>query len=287
MKFNNSVTELIESRSSWRTYKPESLTQEIRKKLEDVLDSNTKGPFGENVRFQLVDLADTNETQKLGTYGVIKGAQTFIVGAMEKTEKGLENYGYLFEKIILHATDLGLGTCWLGGSFTRSTFAARIDLKQEESIPAITPVGYVANKRSVVGKAMRIFVGAKKRKPWEEIFFDLSKSKVLPKAMKQEDVDEYREILEMVRLAPSASNKQPWLIVRDTKNNAYHFYLNYSKNYNAMVGFDIQSIDMGIAMCHFELTARKQDIQGAWVEMDPYIEMPQKNAKYIISWLVV
>ncbi len=287
MKFNHSVTELIENRSSWRTYQPKSLTQEDRKKLESILTSNMQGPFGEKVRFQLVDSADTNNAQKLGTYGLIKGAETFIVGAMQQTDKGIENYGYLFEKVILHATDLGLGTCWLGGSFTRTTFAAKINLKQEELLPAITPVGYTQDNRRMIGKAMRIFVGANKRKPWEELFFELDRSNVLPKAMEKDDAGEYGIPLEMVRLAPSASNKQPWIIVRDIKNKAYHFYLDYAKRYNSMVGFDIQRIDMGIAMCHFELTARELKLQGAWVDMKPYIEMPQKNAQYIISWVEV
>ena len=54
----------------------------------------------------------------------------------------LEDFGYLTESIILYATDLGLGTCWLGGSFTRSTFIERFPLAPSETMPAVVAIGY-------------------------------------------------------------------------------------------------------------------------------------------------
>jgi nitroreductase len=58
----------------------------------------------------------------LGTYGFIKGATGFIMGTVGHSEKNLEDYGYVMERAILFATDIGLGTCWFGGTFTRSRF---------------------------------------------------------------------------------------------------------------------------------------------------------------------
>jgi len=37
----------------------------------------------------------------------------------------LENFGYRMELIVLHATDLELGTCWLGGTFFTQQFLAQ------------------------------------------------------------------------------------------------------------------------------------------------------------------
>jgi len=60
----------------------------------------------------------------------------------------------------------------------------------------------------------------------------------------------------MVRIAPSASNKQPWRIVKI--EGAWHFFLERTKGYGDGIIFkllklaDIQRLDMGIAMCHFE-----------------------------------
>ena len=54
-------------------------------------------------------------------------------------EKNLEDFGYTMERIILFATDLGLGTCWLGGSFTKSRFAEKISANGSERVPAEAP----------------------------------------------------------------------------------------------------------------------------------------------------
>ena len=70
--------------------------------------------------------ADTEALHGLGTYGFIRGASAFIVGAAAPGEGWLEDYGYAMEELVLLATDLGLGTCWLGGSFTRSSFSRAI-----------------------------------------------------------------------------------------------------------------------------------------------------------------
>lgn len=58
--------------------------------------------------------------------------------------------------------------------------------------------------------------------------------------------------LEMICLAPSAVNKQPWRMV--VMDDVVRFYLQRSKNFDSGK-IDMQKIDMGIALCHFELMA--------------------------------
>jgi hypothetical protein len=41
---------------------------------------------------------------------------------------------------------------------------------------------------------------------------------------------------------------------------------------------------MGIAMCHFELTARALGLNGRWIIKDPLIETPE-NTEYTVSWI--
>ena len=93
----------------------------------------------------------------------------------------------------------------------------------------------------------------------------------------------------MVRLGPSASNKQPWRILRIGRS--WHFYLQRTPNYRE--GFlyrmftqaDLQRIDMGIAMCHFELTARELGLPGMWVNTNPGIDKLDDLTEYIVSWV--
>ena len=56
------------------------------------------------------------------------------------------------------------------------------------------------------------------------------------------------ELLEAVRWAPSAANLQPCRVVRD--RSKYHFYEEHPQGYQAKVRWDVQRIDVGIAICH-------------------------------------
>ncbi len=238
------------------------------------------GPFGAKVRFRILkfDDMDEKEIKRLGTYGVIKGAMYFILGAVEEKPQAMEDLGYTMEKIISKATSLGLGTCWLAGTFRRSAFAEKIELTDNELLPAVTPLGFAAEKRSTLEKMMRRGAASKKRKPWSDLFFkDASRNPLTEK-----EAGNFKQVLEAVRIGPSASNRQPWRIIRESEDK-YHLYLEESKIYNRMMGkIHIQNIDMGIAMSHFELAAHELELPGSWkVDLeDPY----HTDMQYIASW---
>ena len=282
MEFSRSITEIIKERSSWRTYYPELLDDKIKEKLKETLKlSSIKSPFdsGEKkCRFELVSVPefDPDEERKLGTYGMISGAQEFIVGTSFKSEHYKENFGYLMELIILQATDLGLGTCWLGGTFNRSIFSQKVQCKEGEIVPAISPIGYPA-KRRTREKIIRRFLSAKNRKPWDKLFFLNDLQSELP----NKDLGDYSLILEMVRLGPSAKNGQPWRIVKQKDQNTYHFYVRYPerKLYRFFVMMDI-----GIAVCHFDLTAKDLSITGDWFFEEPRSIQSKEDLKYVITW---
>ncbi|MCC5910875.1 MAG: nitroreductase family protein [Clostridiaceae bacterium] len=279
--FDKSIIEVIKQRRSVRNYKSEGLSEEVKKKLEQYA-TGLEGPFHRKIRFHFVDASEVNgrTDKKIGTYGVIKGAPAYIAAVIEKSHRDLEELGYVFEKLILYATSLEIGTCWLGGTFTKSSFKKIVDLKENEVLPAVTPIGYIEKKKRILDTVMRMSVGANNRKPWEELFFQENFNKPLAK----EEVGAYNIPLEMVRLAPSASNKQPWRIVKD--DEGWHFYLDATKGYGKALGFNIQRIDMGIAMCHFEMTAIEVGLKGSWAvnaEDSKKIDIGEKQ--YTASWI--
>ena len=47
---------------------------------------------------------------------------------------------------------------------------------------------------------------------------------------------------------------------------------------------DMQRIDMGIAMCHFALTAEELDLRGTWTVQESDIAKPDALTEYIASW---
>jgi hypothetical protein len=160
--------------------------------------SNTEKPFGGNVRFQLLNLDDREigNLKNLGTYGVIKGARQFIIGAVKKHPMAMEDYGYCMEMNILKATALGLGTCLLGGTFNRSGFAQRINLKEDELLPVISPVGYAGDKKTIIDRTFRWMAGSDKRKPLDELFYDGN----MEEPLKRESAGTYEVPLECVRI---------------------------------------------------------------------------------------
>lgn len=91
----------------------------------------------------------------------------------------------------------------------------------------------------------------------------------------------------MVRLAPSASNKQPWRIVKETGRDVFHSYLKENPIYNRILGeIKIQNLDLGIAMCHFELAARELGLKGSWeITGGTKLETKGNELKYIVSWI--
>ncbi|MFZ6026716.1 MAG: nitroreductase family protein [Chloroflexota bacterium] len=278
------IAQTISRRYSCRRYEERPIEAATRRQLQRALDELHTGPLGTKTRFVLVAAgeADRQSLRGLGTYGFIRGATGFIVGAVNEAEKALEDFGYQMEKAILAATDLGLGTCWLGGSFTQSSFAKKIGMRTGEFVPAVTATGYAAPAQTGREATFRRRLQADCRYPWEQLFFDGSPGR----SMTPEAAGAYAQALEMLRIGPSASNKQPWRILR--AGNAWHFYLQRTPGYGKgtlLFGIlhlaDLQRVDIGIAMSHFELTAQALGLSGRWEVGDPGLA---PALEYIVTW---
>lgn len=303
MHVSKPITEVIAQRYSCRTYDGRPIARETRQKLEAFLASQTAGRLGTPLRMALLAASEgeRDALRGLGTYGIIRGPTGFLVGAVGQGPKNMEEFGYALEHAVLLATDLGLGTCWLGGTFTRGSFAARLELRAGDSMhageamPAVVSVGYIADKRSLVDSLMRRGARSATRLPWERLFFDGRFGVPLAR----EQAGAYAAPLEMLRLAPSASNKQPWRVVRDgsaspqlrrdAHDAAWHLYLQRTPGYGQIrvgalrVG-DLQRVDVGIAMCHWELTAQESGLQGEWAFQEPAVEKPDGWTVYVATW---
>jgi nitroreductase len=279
------MTAVIGRRFSCRRYGERPIEADKRLLLADFLAVRPEGPFGTPVRLALAAATeeDRQALKGLGTYGFIRGATGFIIGAVRRGPRDMEDFGYVMEEAILYATALDLGTCWLGGSFTRSSFATKIAAGREETVPAVTAVGYRADGPE---EWLRRTSGGRSRLPWEELFF----AGGFGRPLTADEAGRYAVPLAMVRLAPSASNKQPWRVV--AAGGRWHFYLLRTKGYGKgslvyrLLGLaDLQRVDLGIALCHFALTARELGLGGRWVREEPGIAPADGEAEYIASWV--
>lgn len=266
--FNKPIKELITSRYSVRNYNDAPLSKDIIEKIENYIHTPTN-PFNKKIRIKLIKKDDSNKDLKLGTYGVIKGANYFLAAACENDDLSLISLGYTLEKVVLYCTSLGLDTVWLGGTFNKGGFAKAMNLGENEILPIVSPVGYEGGKKSIIGSL--IGSNKNKRKPYSEIFFNNN----FDTPLNAINSNEYLEPLEMLRLAPSAVNKQPWRVLKE--NNNIHFYLSNTKGFT--------KIDIGIALCHFHLTAIENNINGEFKVINSIKNNEDNKFTYVMSWI--
>lgn len=279
---NLSASDLIQARSSWRSCTGEAIPKGKLKLLEDYVQSKSVGIWGDSLRFEVAAAreGDPEELKGLGTYGFIRGAGGFVIGAIDQRNDNLEDYGYFMEDIILYATNLGLATCWLGGSFRKDNFSARINIEEHEIVPAVVSVGVPADNRNMVDRIIRNVAGSKKRRPWETLFLQSD----FQTPVSREQAGEYAHVLDMVRLSPSASNKQPWRYVLDDTH--IHLLLQRTPGYRKKNLFsDLQRIDMGISMYHFAAVCEECGLAGEWIKNELSEQAPT-DWEYTVSWVI-
>ena len=267
---------LFLERKSIRTYDERPL-EEGHKEALKAFSQGMSNPFGAQVRF--VFLEGENKDTRYGTYGVIRGAVDYVGALVKEGPLSLEGLGYELEMLMLKGFTLGIGSCWLGGTFKREDFKKALNISKEELFPAVSPLGYPRENKSVADHLVRFLSKGNARKNKEALFF--SKELFLP--LEDQDEERFGQILEMVRLAPSASNKQPWRLVISKKS--VDFYEAKTPGYSEAFAYDLQRLDLGIAACHFHLGAQAAGISGDFqVLKDKGKNCPQ-NMHYLFSYV--
>lgn len=279
--FGKPVSELIRQRHSCRTFTDREIEAGKWRRIREFLGAFLP-PFSNRVRVDVIDKEKVKAENFFsgGIYGQIKGARFFIAAIIPKgAEMGWEDIGFSLEAVILKCTELGLGSCWIGGVFDRKRFGRQLAVTEAEILPAVVAVGYAAAKPSWRDSFVRRGARGDQRQPADRLFF----LERLARPLKYEDFPEFREILENVRLAPSASNKQPWRII--LHDDLFHFFLDRDKAYRRLMpAADLQRIDMGIAVCHFELSRREAGMAGEWTDKNPGTADLPGNYEYIASF---
>ena len=294
--------ESINARISVRTYDPSAISPEARARLEAACSAVGAGPFGRRPRFAVTSSQDgpagfaglAGRGGRIGTYGVIKDAPSFLVGVVEAGDFACVDYGYCMEGLILEATGLGLGTCWVGGVFDRGLVRKALGAARTEFCPAISPLGLPAAVPGLQDRLIRAGSGAgegaqaRVRKDRSELFFEAGEDgRWLPCDAGAGHEAPLAGLLEAVRIGPSASNKQPWRLLVDRRGGglALHLFMEEDRLYNNMLGaVKLQELDMGIAMRHVDVASAALGLGGAWRRLDAAPASPDRRKRYIASW---
>lgn len=253
----------IRARRSVRSFDGRPLSAEDREKLERYIGS-IGNPFGVPVRFVLLDAKEHGLSSP-----VITGETLYAAAMVERVPQAEAAYGFSFEKLVLYAQSLGIGTTWIGGTMKREVFERAAGLREGELMPCVSPLGYPARKRSAREVLMRKGVGADTRLPAEKLFFGGAWGEPLPAEKREAMAD----LIEMVRWAPSAVNKQPWRII--VTDGACHFYEDRDPRYTGEKTGDLQRIDVGIALCHFVSGLEERGAEPEVTAADPGLAVPE------------
>ncbi len=141
----------------------------------------------------------------------------------------------------------------------------------------VSPLGYEDNP-TIQDRVMRFVAKSANRMDWEKLFFEDSFENPLVQSSLE---GKFAEALELVRLAPSAANTQPWRIVCKNEKT-FHFYLDTKTMYKKSkhhCGYN----DMGIAKAHFELAAEANELKGAWKNLQ-LPDLADDRYEYMFSW---
>lgn len=128
--------------------------------------------------------------------------------------------GILGEAFALEAVSLGLGTCWVSGTYRKRLLD--VPLKEHEAVLCIIAVGKPAPGS--------MDASSRKRKPIERI----------ARGGYDRWPGSFRDVARAVQLAPSAMNMQPWQLTLDDRRLI-------------LDGSERSQLDLGIALCHAEL----------------------------------
>lgn len=229
---------IIAARKSVRSFDTahplsENDVEALRKAITDA-----KSPFGGKIAVELKEFALSGPFRP-STYGTISGVQWYFLMGTDGAEESQLTLGFRMEQVVLKATSMGLGTCWIAATFKGTSFSEGASFPADIPLQVIMPVGYPAEKKSLKEKIMRATLGSAKRKPMDDLFIVSEDSK-------------FYHPLEMMRLAPSATNSQPWRAEVD--GDTVYFY--YEKKSEASI------LDLGIGLSHFYLAAEAAGING-------------------------
>ena len=211
------ILEAIKLRHSVRNYTDKEIEGETLDQLKKTIDE-CNSASGLNIQLCL------NEPEafsgRMAKYGNLKNVKNYVALVGKKDKNLEEKAGYYGEVIVLKAQQLGLNTCWVALTYSKSKSIVKVEFG--EKLLMVIAIGY--------GKTNGV---SRKTKPIEKL---CSVDGDMP--------DWFKKGMETVQLAPTAMNQQK-----------FQFELN-GNTVKAVAGFGFYTkVDLGIAKYHFEIGA--------------------------------
>ena len=166
--------DVIAARKSVRGYADKTVEEE---KLSKVLEAARLAPSWANKQCcRYIVVKDKATIQELsGSFGWLYQAPIVVVACADPKNSGdrngmkyfLVDVGISMQQLVLAATALELGTCWIG-AFDEAKVKEVLHVPENIKVVAMTPLGYPAEKEGIGSKIIKTAIGSGKRKPLEE-----------------------------------------------------------------------------------------------------------------------
>lgn len=243
MLLKNSWYAAISRRSSRRTYKRQQINPQKIEQIKNLINTINEES---GLHIQFVENGNEFLNGFKASYGLISGMPSLIAMAgNEKDEDLKRKIGYYGEFLVLESVSLGLGTCWISGTYNRDACKRSIELKENENLICVIAIGNVSQNKNA--KELLISQFGKSKQSFDEL---LSEKDCTPPLWVANGI-------EAARTAPSAVNGKP-IAYRFQKDQLSAFVS--KKNHNA------EEIDLGISLAHFQLGAIQGLKEGVWIK---------------------
>ncbi|MCH5224200.1 MAG: hypothetical protein J1E82_09185 [Muribaculaceae bacterium] len=192
--------ELIKSRHSVRSYKTEPLSDKIQNALKaevTMINTHVAG-----LKFQLFFNNSDPFNGFFKSYGTFENPSNYLAAIVDDGVENIwEKAGYYAEQFVIKCCEMGLGTCFVGGTYDSKS--VNVQLKAGEKILFLVLFGYPSGHIRLKEKWLVNFVHRKKY----DVTHFFEPEYTFEKACK--DFPGLDKGIEAVACAPSSLNKRP------------------------------------------------------------------------------
>ena len=225
---DNELYDMIFKRKSFHLFRnigKEHITNDELKNIEEYF-TNLK-PLVDDIKVKIKIVKEGATCRR--------GQEYCILFYSEKKENYLQNIGYLGEQLDLYLVSKNIGTLWFG--------IGKVDEKQYDGLDYVIMIA-IAKVDSA--EKFRKDMYKSKRKELQEIW----------------NGENYLNIANIVRFAPSACNTQPWIVESSEKELKVYRYRKQGKRgimpKDKVIYYN--QIDIGIFLCFLELCLEHNNI---------------------------
>lgn len=146
-RFNMEVMEAIRARRSIRRFKKDPVPDQV---ITRVMEAARLAPSGSNRQpWHFIVVSDTETKTRMGLHKWAEEAPIVIVCCIDPKDGRwyIIDGSIAFEHMVLEATSLGLGTCWMGRFYenlgeTDDRIKKVLGIPDHMRVLAVTPLGY-------------------------------------------------------------------------------------------------------------------------------------------------